>query len=200
MDVNNSIISSALLLLFVIDPFGNVPILLSVLKDVPADKRRRIIIRETLIGLCIMLIFLFFGRFILELFHLQTEAITIAGGIILFIVGIRLIFPDENGAAIYGGSGEPLVVPIALPMIAGPSTLATLMVLHQQQAERLFELTLAVLLAWGIMALALLSAPMLYKVLKDKGLQAVERLMGMLLLIMAVQMFINGTTGLVQAM
>ena len=198
MEILDSIISVALVLLFVIDPFGNVPIILSVLKEVPKERKRRIILREMLIGLVILFIFLFFGQKFLNLFGLQTEAVTIAGGIILFVIGIKLIFPPPKGQSIYGGEGEPFVVPIAMPMIAGPSALATLMVMAESSPLSLPMISIAVLAAWLVTMMVLLAAPFLLKVLKDKGLQALERLMGMLLLIMAVQMFINGVFSLLK--
>lgn len=151
-----------------------------------------------LIGLAILFTFLFFGQKFLNLFGLQSEAVTIAGGIILFVIGIKLIFPPPKGHSIYGGEGEPFVVPIAMPMIAGPSALATLMVTAETSSLSLSMISIAVLVAWLITMSVLMSAPFLLKVLKDKGLQALERLMGMLLLIMAVQMFINGVTSLLK--
>ncbi|RKF18660.1 NAAT family transporter [Alginatibacterium sediminis] len=200
MELHASIISTALILLFIIDPFGNVPILLSVLKDVEKSKRHKIILREMMFGLIILMSFLFFGGKFLDIFNLETEAVTIAGGIILFVIGIKLTFPPADGHSIYGGSGgEPFVVPIAIPMIAGPSTLATLLVMTQSSQHSTQELSLAVLLAWGITLAVLLCSPLLYRILKDKGLQALERLMGMLLLIMAVQMFINGVRSIILA-
>ncbi|MCC2604053.1 MarC family protein [Planctobacterium marinum] len=198
MEILDSIISLTLVLLFVIDPFGNVPIILSVLKEVPKERKRKIIFRETLIGLALLLIFLFFGEHFLKLFGLQTEAVTIAGGVILFVIGIKMIFPPPKGHSIFGGEGEPFVVPIAMPMIAGPSALATLMVMSKTSQLSLPMLTLSVLIAWAITMVVLLSAPFMLRILKDKGLLALERLMGMLLLIMSVQMFINGLFGLLK--
>jgi multiple antibiotic resistance protein len=194
-----SILSTALLLTFVLDPFGNIPVLLSLLRDMDERRRYRIIIREVLIGLAILLMFLFLGDSFLRVFHLETEAVTIAGGIIFFIFGIRMIFPDEKGSAVFPADADPLVVPIALPMIAGPSALATLLVLSNNHPGKTLELFYALLLAWVVSALFFLAAPLLYKVLKDKGLTAMERLMGMLLLIMSVQMFINGLRGVMGA-
>lgn len=195
MDLGVSVISTSILLLFVLDPFGNVPILLSVLKDVEHKRRRRIIIREMLYGLAILLFFLFFGGSFLNLFHLETEAVTIAGGVILFIIGLRMIFPPGAGENPYGFVGEPYIVPIAMPLTAGPSALATLLVMTQSRHHTMLELFLAVLLAWFVTTVILYLAPLLYRLLGNKGLQALEKLMGMLLLIMSVQMFINGVRG-----
>lgn len=155
-------------------------------------RRYRIIIREVLIGLVILLCFLFFGDNFLQIFHLETEAVTIAGGVIFFIIGLKMIFPDPKGTPLFSSDEEPLIVPIALPMIAGPSALATLILLSHNNPGKEKELLLSLLIAWGLSTIIFLISPMLYRVLKNKGLKALERLMGMLLLIMSVQMFING--------
>jgi multiple antibiotic resistance protein len=200
MDGTFSIISTAILLMFVLDPFGNVPLVLALLKDFDDKKRYRIIAREVLIGLLILLIFLFFGNAFLSLFHLDTEAVTIAGGVIFFIIGLRLIFPGAKGSSLYAADGEPLIVPIALPMIAGPSALATLLVMSKTYKDHTMGLFLALLLAWTITAIIMLSAPALYRVLRKRGVIAMERLMGMLLLIMAVQMFLDGFKSVVESL
>lgn len=198
MENGFSIISTAMLIVFVLDPFGNVPLLLSILKNATPQKRYKIIIRESLIGLGILMIFFFFGENFLNIFHLQTEAITISGGIIFFIISLKMIFPNSHGDSIFASNEQdPLVVPIAMPMIAGPGALATIMVLVQTNQNHLQPLFASLVLAWIVSGVILLFAPMLYKVLKNKGLTALERLMGMILLIMAVQMFIDGIKGLV---
>jgi len=183
--------------MFVIDPFGNVPVILSILKDVDVKKRRFIIIREMIFGLGILLVFLFFGESFLNLFHLETDAVRIAGAVIFFVIGIKLIFPGEQGSStLYGSSSEPFVVPIAMPLIAGPSALATLLVMSKSHADAIPNLFISLILAWFISALIMYLSPFLYKILREKGLTALERLMGMLLLMMSVQMFIDGIRGL----
>jgi multiple antibiotic resistance protein len=197
MGTEFSIISIAILLMLVIDPFGNVPVILSILKDVPLHKRKSIIVREMLIGLAILVIFLFGGELFLNLFHLETDAVRIAGAVIFFIIGLKMIFPGEEGSGgLYGSANEPFVVPIAIPLIAGPSTLATLLVMSKSHAQNIMELFGALLLAWGVSALIMYLSPFLYKLLREKGLLALEKLMGMLLLIMSIQMLIDGIRGL----
>jgi multiple antibiotic resistance protein len=198
MNADFSIVSTAILLMFVIDPFGAVPVILSILKDVDIARRRVIILREMLFGLAILMLFLFGGELFLSVFHLETESVRIAGAVIFFVIGIKMIFPgDEGSSGLYGSSKEPFMVPIALPLIAGPSTLATLLVLGKSHTHDLSGLFAALILAWLISALIMYLSPLLYKLLREKGLSALERLMGMLLLMMSVQMFIDGIRGLV---
>jgi len=193
------ILSTSILLLFILDPFGNVPLLLSVLKNVDPSKHRKIIVRELLIGLFILVIFLFFGERFLSIFGLETQAITIAGGIIFFVIALKMIFPDPNGHSLFASSSdeEPLVVPIAIPMISGPASIASLMLLVKSHPTEINNILISVLIAWFVTSAILLSSPQLYKVLKRRGLTAMERLMGMLLLMMAVEMFIKGVRELI---
>ncbi len=193
------ILSTAILLLFILDPFGNVPLLLSILKNIDPAKHRKIIIREMLIGLFILVVFLFFGERFLSIFGLETQAITIAGGIIFFVISLKMIFPDPNGHSLFVSSSdeEPLVVPIAIPMISGPASIATLMLLAKSHPTEIGSILVSVLIAWFVTSVILLSSPKLYKLLKRRGLTAMERLMGMLLLMMAVEMFIRGIRELI---
>ena len=199
MESSFSIISTAILIFFILDPFGNAPLLLSILKTIDKQKHKRIIIREMFIGLLILLVFMFFGEQFLSIFHLDTEAITISGGIIFFVISLKMIFPDPSGHSLFStkSNDDPLIVPIAIPMIAGPAALASLLVLAKTNSDHMGSLLISLLLAWLVTALVLLFSPRLYKVLKNKGLIALERLMGMLLLMMAVQMFIDGLRGII---
>jgi len=192
MIFNEAIISSAVVLFLVMDPLGNIPIFLSLLKDIEPKRRWKIISRELLIALVILLIFLFFGQRILDILQLESESVSIAGGIILFIIGIRMVFPSRRGVMGDQLEGEPFIVPLAIPLIAGPSALATLMLLVNSDPDNMFNWLYVLLIAWGLTAIILLSAPIFYKILKKRGLAAIERLMGMILIMIAVQMFVNG--------
>jgi len=183
MNSEFSILSTAILLMFILDPFGNVPMLLAILKDVDEKRKKIIIIRESLFGLVILLMFLFFGESFLNIFHLETAAVTIAGGVIFFIIALKMIFPGEKGNASLFGTDAPFIVPIAIPMIAGPSALGALF--------------LSLMIAWSVSFIVLYSSPLLYKALKSKGLSALEKLMGMLLLMLSVQMFVDGIRELI---
>jgi multiple antibiotic resistance protein len=185
------VFSAVMTLLLVMDPLGNVPIFLSVLKDVRPERRRRVLIREVLFAYMILLLFFFLGRYLLQLLSLQQETISISGGIVLFLIALRMIFPLERHVLAAAPEGEPFVVPLAIPLVAGPSALAALLLLRSGP-DTTTELLLAITIAWAVTAFILLSSNVLYKLLKDRGLIAVERLMGMLLVMLAVQMFMNG--------
>ena len=183
-------LSAVITLFLIMDPLGNVPIFLSVLKQVAPERRRKILVREVLIAYAVLLFFLLVGERVLELLHIQQETISIAGGIVLFLIAVRMIFP-QTGAYADATEGEPLVVPLAIPLIAGPSTLATLLLLRAD-TDGMFQLWLATTVAWGATAAILIAAPFFYRALGERGLVAMERLMGMVLVMVSVQMFLNG--------
>lgn len=195
MDTLSRIWSSALILLFVLDPFGNIPMLLAILKDFNAEKQRKVIFREMLFALTVMVVFLFFGKGILAVFGLESGVIRIAGGTVLFVIGLRMVFPDSKGS-MYQSRGEPFIVPIAIPLIAGPSALATLILMSESHSMTPFISFGALMMAWTITAALLISAPVIYRFLGERGLAAMERLMGMLLLMLSVQMFVDGLRAL----
>lgn len=192
MLINAEIISSAVVLFFVMDPLGNIPIFLSLLKDIEPKRRWKIISRELLIALVILLIFLFFGQQLLNLLQLESESVSIAGGIILFIIGIRMVFPSRGGIMGDQLEGEPFIVPLAIPLIAGPSTLATLMLFVHSDPTNMLNWLSVLMIAWTLTAVILLSAPIFYKILRKRGLAAIERLMGMILIMISVQMLVTG--------
>ncbi|GET32649.1 UPF0056 inner membrane protein [Prolixibacter bellariivorans] len=192
MDTGNTIWSAAVLLFLLMDPIGNIPILLAVLKGIELKRQRTIIIRELLIALGILVFFIFTGKPLLNFMHLQKEAVTIAGGIILLIIGLRMIFPKPEGVMGQTPGGEPFLVPIAIPMIAGPSVLSMLILMSQGSPANRVGLVLSLVIAWIMSFIILLVAPALIKVLKQRGLIALERFMGMILVMMAVQMLLDG--------
>ena len=178
-------------LALVMDPIGNVPLFLSVLKDVSPERRTRIILRELAIALAVMILFLYLGEQLLSLLNLQQEAIAIGGAIILFLIAIRMIFPSPHGIMGETPEGEPFVVPLAIPAVAGPSVLAISMLLVSNNSDQMLEWTIALVAAWFVSALVLLSSPLLLKLMGNRGLIASERLMGMILVIISVQMMLD---------
>lgn len=187
-----TVTSAALLLFFILDPLGNIPVILSLFKGIPATRQRRILARELVIALVVLLLFLWGGQYILHLMHLRQESVSIAGGIVLFLIGLRMIFPSPDGVMGEVPGGEPFIVPVAIPMIAGPSGMAAVMLLGSQQPGRMWEWMLALVLAWVATAVILLCAPWLQRLLGVRALTAVERLMGMVIVAISVQMFLDG--------
>ncbi len=188
------ILSAATLLLLIMDPLGNLPIYMSVLKSIDPKRRTKVILRELTIALVILFIFLFSGQALLTFLQVEQETVSIAGGIILFIIALKMIFPKPGGIMNLPEGEEPLIVPLAVPMIAGPSTMAALILLANQQPDKMLHWSLALVLAWSISAFILVMSNPIHKLLTDKGLRAVERLMGMVLIMIAIQMLLNGIT------
>ncbi len=185
------ILGIAVLIFLVTDPFGNIAIFLAALKSVAPERRLKVALRELLFALALLLLFLTFGEKILSGLGLSKEAIAMAGGIILFIIALRLIFPTPQGVLGDLPDGEPMLVPLATPAVAGPSALAVLMTLRNTHQGELWELYLAVLLAWAGTALILLQAAFLQRFLGPRGLLAIERLAGMLLIMLSIDMLLR---------
>lgn len=185
-------LSAALMLFLIMDSIGNVPVFLSLLKSLTPARRHVVLARELLIALVVLFAFLFGGAYILAALQLKQESVSIAGGIILFLIGLRMIFPTAEGVFGEVPDGEPFIVPMAIPSIAGPSTMAALMLLTNRHPDRSVDWSIALLIAWLASALVLFSATALYRLLGVRALSAIERLMGMLLVALSVQMFLDG--------
>lgn len=186
------LMSAVVTLFLVMDPLGNIPLFLSVLKSVRVERRRVVVLRELALAFIVLALFLFSGNALLRFLGLEQEAVSIAGGIVLFLIALRMIFPAEGAAQGETLEGEPFLVPLAIPLIAGPSALATLLLIQQTAGFSTPTLLLALTIAWGLTAIILLSSTVVFRVLGARGLIAVERLMGMLLVMVAVQMLMNG--------
>jgi len=187
-----TILSAATLLFLILDPLGNIPVFLSLLRRLPASRQRLVMARELLIALAVLMLFLWAGKYALEVVHLRQESVAIAGGIVLFLIGIRMIFPPPHGLMGETPEGEPFIVPLAIPLVAGPSGMAAVILMGSNEPDRLGEWSLALLLAWGASSAILFSATYLYRLLGTRALTAMERLMGMLLVAISVQMLLDG--------
>ena len=194
-----TIASAALLLFLILDPLGNIPVFLSLLKGLAPARQRIVILRELVIALAVLMLFLWAGRYLLELMHLRQESVSIASGIILFLIGLRMIFPPSEGIMGELPDGEPFIVPMAIPMIAGPSGMAAVMLLGSQEPGRMGEWSLALVIAWVATAAILFSATYLQKLLGTRALTAIERLMGMVIVAISVQMLLDGITTYLRA-
>ncbi len=186
------ILSAAAMLFLIMDPLGNLPIFMSILKQVSPERRRKVLVRELLIALAIMLLFLYAGNYILSFLQLEQESVSIAGGIILFLIAIRMIFPQPGGVIGLADGEEPLIVPMAVPLVAGPSILAALLLQAHQAPDQMLDWTLALFLAWLPATLILVFSQAFHRWLGERGLRAMERLMGMILVMISVQMFLDG--------
>jgi len=194
------VFAAVITLLLIMDPIGNIPPFLSILKVVPVERRRFVLMREILLAYGVLLVFLFLGKYLLRFLRLEQETLSIAGGIVLFLIALRMIFPREGtGVAGEPLEGEPFLVPLAIPLFAGPSTLAALLLLQQSSPGDNVPLFIAVTIAWAIGGGILLSSTFFYRLLRERGLIAIERLMGMLLVMVAVQMLLNGLKTLMRA-
>ena len=192
MESSMSTVSAGLLLFLIMDPLGNIPLFLALLRNVRPERRRLVLVREMIIALVVLFVFLFGGQYLLHVLQLKQESVGIAGGIVLFLIGVRMIFPPKEGGVFGDSEGEPFIVPMAIPGIAGPSTMATLMLLGHDAPTRQVDWSIALLLAWGGTAVILFAATALYRFLGIRVITALERLMGMLLVAVSVQMFLDG--------
>lgn len=184
-------LTAAVMLFLIMDPFGNTPIFHAVLKEVPEGKRPRIIAREAAIALVILLAFLHAGQPIMTFLNLKQPTLNISGGIILFIIALRMLFPWAETEP-ESPENSPLIVPLAMPLLAGPSAVAVLLLLASTEPDRMADWTLALILAWLVTAAILISSPFLLKVLKRRGIKALTRLMGMILIMVSIQMLLDG--------
>ncbi len=187
------IASVALTLFFIMDPLGNIPVFNAVLSRLEGTRRAMVVARECCIALVILLAFLFAGNAILSFLGLSQSSLNIAGGLLLLIISLRMILPNRGQTHEDEVVDDPFIVPLAVPMIAGPSTIAILLLLSSSQPERMMEWSIALIIAWVISTVLLVLSPFLIRVLGTRGARALERLMGMILVILATQMLLNGT-------
>jgi len=186
------VLSTTLTLVLILDPFGNIPLFLSLLRNMDPLRRRKVIVREMLIALAALIGFLVAGGQFLAMFQLSQSSLQIAGGVVMFLIAIKMIFPSDDDTEAHEVKAEPLIVPLAIPLVAGPAAMATLILLQARDPARLPIWALSVLLAWLVTVAILLSADYLNRLLGERVIEAMERLMGMLLTTMAVEMLVKG--------
>ena len=196
MDI--SFASAVVILLLVTDPVGNIPLFVTLLRGVAPHRRAWVIARECAIALAVLLLFAIFGKSLLELLGLSDRSLNFAGGVILFLIALRMIFHTQE--SIFGSlpSGEPFIVPLAIPSIAGPAAIATVVLLVSRAPQRLPEWLAAVTVAMAVSLVIMLFAERISRWLGERVLAAFERLMGLLLTAIAVEMLLRGIEGFVQ--
>lgn len=186
------IFKASTMLFFILDPFGNIPLFNSILKPFSEAEKRKIICRENVFALIVLLAFLFIGPTMMNFLGLEKPALSFAGGIVLFIIAIKMLYPGKSdGEEVVD---DPFIVPLAIPLVAGPTTIATLLLASSNEPEKTLSWVIALVIAWSASTLLLISSPYLIKFLGERGLKAMERLMGLLLVIMAIQFILNGFT------
>lgn len=191
--MDHSFLSALILLLLVLDPLGSLPIFIPIMREVPKARRTRVAVREVGIAFCVLLAFMFFGETFLRVMHLSERSLEVAGGVILLIIAIRMIF-GSSGDSSYGlePGKEPLIFPLAVPLLAGPSAMATVLLLASRQPERIWEWIGALGTAMVISFLTLLLCDRIRKLLGDSVVSAIEKLMGLVLTAIAVEMVLAG--------
>jgi MarC family membrane protein len=181
-----------MLLFLVMDPFGNIPLFMAALAHVDERRHTRIIVRELLVALGVLVVFLFLGQYLLHLLQVSETALTAAGGTILLLIAIKMIFPRSGGLSEDTPDGEPFIVPLAIPYVAGPSAMAAVLLIMTRDPSRWPEWLGAVGLAWLVSGIIICATGPLVRLLGKKVLTAIERLMGMLLVAVAIQMLMSG--------
>ncbi len=189
--MNYSFLSATILLVLILDPFGNIPIFANALRNVPLQRRPRVILREVLIAFVLLLAFMFMGEGFLRVMNLSELALQLAGGVILFLIALRMIFPPPS-SDVPEEVGEPLIVPLAIPALAGPSALATVLLLVSQAPQRRLEWIGALSVTMLVCAVVLVLAERIQRLLGDRFVTAVERLMGLILVAVSVEMLLRG--------
>jgi MarC family membrane protein len=196
--MNVEFLSAVVLLTLVTDPFGNVPLVNAMLTGVPPARRRLVILRECAIAFAILVLFMLFGHALLEVMHLSETSLSIAGGVILFMIAIRMVFAHPEGAFGPYERGEPFIVPLAVPLIAGPSALATVMLMASREPAKIGMLAVALTVTIALAALVLVLGDRLQRWMGDQAMKAIERLMGLILTAIAVEMLLGGIRAFVE--
>ena len=191
--MDHTFLSALVLLLLVLDPFGSLPIFISVMRNVEPARRTRVALRESALAFAVLLVFMLTGQWFLTVMHLSERSLEVAGGVILLIIAVRMIF--ASGGEVYAADGqgrEPLIFPLAVPLLAGPSAMATVLLLASRQPERLLTWVGALTVAMVVSAVVLIGADRIRKWIGSSMVSAIEKLMGLVLTAIAVEMILAG--------
>ena len=198
--METSFLSSTILLVLITDPLGNIPFFIAALKHVRPERRRVVVVRECLIAFAALLFFLVAGRPILRVLHLSEDALRVSGGVVLLLIAIRMIFP-EHGERLGGDDAEapePFIVPVAIPLVAGPSAMATVLLMSTPDPLRMLSLAGALTVTIAITAVVFVLSTRIRKLLGDQAIAAMERLMGLVLTALAVEMLLGGVASYIR--
>ena len=197
--MEHTFVSATILLVLVTDPLGNIPLFLAALNRIPHERHRTVILRECLIAFLALLLFMVCGRRMLAVLHLSDDALRVAGGVVLFLIAIRMLFP--GGGPKFGDEdteGEPFIVPLAIPLIAGPSAMATAMLIAGSDPSRMGEWLCALLICILATLVVFLMATRIRKLLGEQAITALERLMGLVLTAISIEMLLSGVAAYVK--
>jgi MarC family membrane protein len=191
--MEHTFLSALVLLLLVLDPFGSLPIFVSVMQNVAPERRARVALRESALAFGVLVAFMLTGQAFLALMRLSERSLEVAGGVILLIIAIRMIFAAGGEVyAVEGQAREPLIFPLAVPLLAGPSAMATVLLLASRQPERLWTWVGALTVAMVVSASVLLAADRIRRWIGSSMVSAIEKLMGLVLTAIAVEMILAG--------
>jgi MarC family membrane protein len=197
--METTFLSATILLILTTDPLGNIPLFIAALEKVRPERRFRLITREVTIAFAVLMAFMLFGRGFLNLLHLSDQAMSVAGGVILLLIAIDMVFPHRSvQVPDPGAKGEPFIVPLAIPLISGPSAMATVLLLSSRNPGRSLEWSGAILISMAVIYLVFLLAIRLRDLLGEAAITAMERLMGLVLTAIAVEMLLSGVTSYVR--
>ena len=190
--MDHSFVSAFVLLLLVLDPLGSLPVFIPIMREVAPERRTRVAVREVLIAFVVLFAFMFFGDAFLRVMRLSERSLEVAGGVILLMVAIRMIFSHEGG--VYGTpeGKEPFIFPLAVPLLAGPSAMATVLLLASRQPDRVLAWAGALTCAMAVSGAVLLLCDRIRGLLGDSVVSALEKLMGLVLTAIAVEMVLAG--------
>ena len=198
--MERTFVSTTVLLVLITDPLGNIPFFVSALRKVRPERKRIVVVRECLIAFAALLAFLLAGRPVLGLLHLSEDALRASGGVILLIIAIRMIFP-EHGARLgedEASTAEPFIVPVAIPLIAGPSAMATVLLMSTPDRLQVLSIAGSLTVTIAITAAVFLASTRIQKALGEQAITALERLMGLVLTAIAVEMLLGGVASYIR--
>ena len=190
--MDHSFLSAVILLLLVLDPLGSLPVFIPIMRGVPPERRTLVALREVAIAFVVLFAFMFLGEGFLRVMRLSERSLEVAGGVILLMVAIRMIFSHEGG--VYGTpeGKEPFIFPLAVPLLAGPSAMATVLLLASRQPDRVMAWAGALTCAMAVSGAVLLLCERIRRLLGDSVVSALEKLMGLVLTAIAVEMILAG--------
>ncbi|WP_157270301.1 MarC family protein [Azohydromonas aeria] len=189
--MDHTFLSALILLLLVLDPLGSLPVFISVLRRVEPSRRARVALRETAIAFLVLLAFMFGGKHFLEVMRLSERSLEVAGGVILLVIAMRMIFASSQGAYA-GDTREPFIFPLAVPLLAGPSAMATVLLLASRAPDRMPDWIGALTVAMAVCGIVMLASERLRRLLGDSVVTAMEKLMGLVLTAIAIEMILAG--------